>query len=100
MPSQASLVSLRKIVNKPEKRDEDDKVARLEREKASLESKNIELANALRVIAHMHTCACFFVCLNTGSSGNQCAQHPHAQMQTELERINRFAHNGRCSMLL
>jgi hypothetical protein len=100
MPSQASLVSLRKIVNKPEKRDEDDKVARLEHEKASLESKNIELANALRVIARMHTRSCFFVYLNTESSGNKCAPHTHAQKQTELERISRFAHYGRCSMLL
>ena len=51
---QASLVSLRKIVNKFEKRDDDDKVARLEQEKASLESKNGQLANSLRVNAHIN----------------------------------------------
>jgi hypothetical protein len=79
-------VSLRKIVNKPEKHDEDDKVARLEREKASLESKNIELANALRVCVRMHTRACFSACQNTESSGNKCAQHTHGQTQIERPR--------------
>ena len=100
MPSQASLVSLRKIVNKPEKCDEDDKVAKLEREKASLESKNIELANALRVCARVHTRALFSVCLNAESSGNKCALHTHGQMQIDLERICRFAQYEGCSMLL